>query len=161
MGGITNIRVVIMEEIREILNVLQDEDFRKFVYSGDMNLITILFILMIIDIITGIGKAVKNKNLWSRKSLLGFARKIFIFLIITVANLLDLFMNLNGALVLATVTFYILNEVLSITENAGQLGIPLPDKLLEVISVVNKKSETNVKVEKIINDGDDINDKRQ
>ena len=53
-----------MEEIREILNVLQDEDFRKFVYSGDMNLITILFILMIIDIITGIGKAVKNKNLW-------------------------------------------------------------------------------------------------
>ena len=149
-----------MEEIREILNVLQDEDFRKFVYSGDMNLITILFILMIIDIITGIGKAVKNKNLWSRKSLLGFARKIFIFLIITVANLLDLFMNLNGALVLATVTFYILNEVLSITENAGQLGIPLPDKLLEVISVVNKKSETNVKVEKIINDGDDINDKR-
>ena len=139
-----------MEEIREILNVLQDEDFRKFVYSGDMNLITILFILMIIDIITGIGKAVKNKNLWSRKSLLGFARKIFIFLIITVANLLDLFMNLNGALVLATVTFYILNEVLSITENAVQLGIPLPDKLLEVISVVNKKSETNVKVEKII-----------
>ena len=150
-----------MEEIREILNVLQDEDFRKFVYSGDMNLITILFILMIIDIITGIGKAVKNKNLWSRKSLLGFARKIFVFLIITVANLLDLFMNLNGALVLATVTFYILNEVLSITENAGQLGVPLPDKLIEVISVVNKKSETNIKVEKIIDDGDDINDKRQ
>ena len=150
-----------MEETREILNVLQDEDFRTFVYSGDMNLITILFILMIIDIITGISKAVKNKNLWSRKSLLGFARKIFIFLIITVANLLDLFMNLNGALVLATVTFYILNEVLSITENVGQLGVPLPDKLLEVISVVNKKSETNVKVEKIINDGDGINDKRQ
>lgn len=150
-----------MEEIREILNVLQDEDFRKFVYSGDMNLITILFILMIIDIITGIGKAVKNKNLWSRKSLLGFARKIFIFLIITVANLLDLFMNLNGALVLATVTFYILNEVLSITENAGQLGIPLPDKLLEVISVVNKKSNSDKIVEKIVNDGDDINDKRQ
>ena len=149
-----------MEEIREILNVLQDEDFRKFVYSGDMNLITILFILMIIDIITGIGKAVKNKNLWSRKSLLGFARKIFIFLIITVANLLDLFMNLNGALVLATVTFYILNEVLSITENAGQLGVPLPDKLIEVISVVNKKSNSDKIVEKIVNDGDDKHDKK-
>ena len=150
-----------MQEIREVLNVLQDEDFRTFVYSGDMNLITILFILMVIDIITGVSKAVKNKNLWSRKSLLGFARKIFVFLIITVANLLDLFMGLKGALVLSTVTFYILNEVLSITENAGQLGVPLPEKLLEVISVVNKKSETNVNVEKIINDGDDINDKRQ
>ena len=150
-----------MNHLDDFLIIFQHEDFRTFIYSGDFNLITILFILMIIDIITGIGKAVKNKNLWSRKSLLGFARKIFIFLIITVANLLDLFMNLNGALVLATVTFYILNEVLSITENAGQLGIPLPDKLLEVSSVVNKKSETNVKVEKIINDGDDINDKRQ
>ena len=141
--------------------MFQNEDFRTFIYSGDMNLITILFILMIIDIVTGIGKAVKNKNLWSRKSLLGFARKILVFLIITVANLLDLLMNMNGTLVLATVTFYILNEVLSITENAGQLGVPLPDKLLEVISVVNKKSETNVKVEKIISDGDNINDKRQ
>ena len=149
-----------MEEIREILNILQDEDFRTFVYSGDMNLITILFILMIIDIITGISKAVKNKNLWSRKSLLGFARKILVFLIITVANLLDLFMNLNGALVLATVTFYILNEVLSITEHAGQLGVPLPDKLLEVISVVNKKSNSDKIVEKIVNDGDDKHDKK-
>ena len=150
-----------MEEIREILNVLQDKDFRTFIYSGDMNLITILFILMIIDIITGIGKAVKNKNLWSRKSLLGFARKIFVFLIITVANLLDLFMNLNGALVLATVTFYILNEVLSITENAGQLGIPLPEKLLDVIAVVNQKSDTDKRVDKIVYDEDDKNDKRQ
>lgn len=149
-----------MQETREILNVLQDEDFRTFVYSGDINLITILFILMIIDIITGFGKAIKNKNLWSRKSLLGFARKIFVFLIITVANLLDLFMNLSGTLVLATVTFYILNEMLSITENAGQLGIPLPEKLLEVIAVVQKKSDTDKRVEHIFYDGDDKNDKR-
>ena len=160
MGGTTKIRGDIMEEIREILNVLQHENFRTFVYSGDMNLITILFILMIIDIITGLGKAVKSKNLWSRKSLLGFARKIFVFLIITVANLLDLFMGLKGALVLATVTFYILNEVLSITENAGQLGIPLPEKLLEVIAVVQKKSVTDKKVDNIFYDGDDTNDKR-
>ena len=150
-----------MEEIREILNVLQDEDFRTFVYSGDMNLITILFILMIIDIITGIGKAVKNKNLWSRKSLLGFARKILVFLIITVSNLLDLLMNMNGTVVLATVTFYILNEVLSITENSAQIGIPLPDKLMEVIEVMNKKSETQKKVEKIMYQEDNEYDKRR
>ena len=150
-----------MHTLEEFLKVFQNEDFRTFIYSGDINLINILLLLMLIDVITGLIKAVKDKNLWSRKSLFGYARKILVFLIITVANLLDLLMNMNGTLVLATVTFYILNEVLSITENAGQLGIPLPDKLLEVISVVNKKSETNVKVEKIINDGDDINDKRQ
>ena len=150
-----------MHTLEEFLKVFQHEDFRTFIYSGDFNLITILCILMIIDIITGLAKAVKNKNLWSRKSLLGFARKILVFLIITVANLLDLLMNMNGTVVLATVTFYILNEVLSITENSAQIGIPLPDKLMEVIEVMNKKSETQKKVEKIMYQEDNEYDKRR
>ena len=150
-----------MNHLDDFLMVFQHEDFRTFIYSGDFNLITILFILMVIDIITGLAKAVKNKNLWSRKSLLGFARKILVFLIITVANLLDLLMNMNGTVVLATVTFYILNEVLSITENSAQIGIPLPDKLMEVIEVMNKKSETQKKVEKIMYQEDNEYDKRR
>ena len=72
-----------MNHLDEFLKIFQHEDFRTFIYSGDFNLITILCILMVIDIITGLAKAVKNKNLWSRKSLLGFARKILVFLIIT------------------------------------------------------------------------------
>ena len=150
-----------MEHMNDFLRIFQHEDFRTFIYSGDFNLITILFILMIIDIITGLAKAVKNRNLWSRKSLLGFARKILVFLIITVSNLLDLLMNMNGTVVLATVTFYILNEVLSITENSAQIGIPLPDKLMEVIEVMNKKSETQKKVEKIMYQEDNEYDKRR
>ena len=150
-----------MNHLDDFLMIFQHEDFRTFIYSGDFNLITILCILMVIDIITGLAKAVKNKNLWSRKSLLGFARKILVFLIITVANLLDLLMNMNGTVVLATVTFYILNEVLSITENSAQIGIPLPDKLMEVIEVVNKKSETQKKVDKIMYQEDNKYDKRR
>ena len=150
-----------MNHLDDFLMVFQHEDFRTFIYSGDFNLITILCILMIIDIITGLAKAVKNKNLWSRKSLLGFARKILVFLIITVANLLDLLMNMNGTVVLATVTFYILNEVLSITENSAQIGIQLPEKLMEVIEVMNKKSETQKKVEKIMYQEDNEYDKRR
>ena len=150
-----------MNHLDDFLMIFQHEDFRTFIYSGDFNLITILCLLMVIDIITGLAKAVKNKNLWSRKSLLGFARKILVFLIITVANLLDLLMNMNGTVVLATVTFYILNEVLSITENSSQIGIPLPDKLMEVIEVMNKKSETQKKVEKIMYQEDNEYDKRR
>ena len=150
-----------MNHLDDFLMIFQHEDFRTFIYSGDFNLITILCILMVIDIITGLAKAVKNKNLWSRKSLLGFARKILVFLIITVANLLDLLMNMNGTVVLATVTFYILNEVLSITENSAQIGIPLPEKLMEVIEVMNKKSETQKKVEKIMYQEDNEYDKRR
>ena len=150
-----------MNHLDDFLMIFQHEDFRTFIYSGDFNLITILCILMVIDIITGLAKAVKNKNLWSRKSLLGFARKILVFLIITVSNLLDLLMNMNGTVVLATVTFYILNEVLSITENSAQIGIPLPEKLMEVIEVMNKKSETQKKVEKIMYQEDNEYDKRR
>lgn len=139
-----------MHTLEEFLKVFQHEDFRTFIYSGDFNLITILLILMLIDVVTGLIKAIKNKNLWSRKSLFGYARKILVFLIITVSNLLDLMMSLNGTLVLATVTFYILNEVLSITENACQLGLPLPKQLTEIIEVVNKKDDISEKVDEII-----------
>ena len=144
-----------MHTMDEFLKVFQSDDFRTFVYSGDFNLITILLLLMLIDVITGLVKAIKDKNLWSRKSLFGYARKILVFLIITVANLIDLMMDLNGTLVLATVTFYILNEVLSITENSAQLGIPLPQKLLDVIQVVQEKDDVTEKVDEIIYSEDD------
>lgn len=144
-----------MNALEEFLKVFQNEDFRTFIYSGDINLITILLLLMLIDVFTGLVKAIKYQNLWSRKSLLGYARKILVFLIITVANLLDLMMNLNGTLVLATVTFYILNEVLSITENSAQLGLPLPQKLLDVIQVVQEKDDVTETVDEIIYSEDD------
>lgn len=146
--------------MEEFLKVFQHEDFRTFIYSGDFNLITILLILMLIDVCTGLMKAVKDKNLWSRKSLFGYARKVLVFMIITVANLLDFMMVLNGTLVLATVTFYILNEVLSITENSAQLGLPLPKKLLEVIQVVQEQDKTTKKVDEILYSEDDKNDKK-
>lgn len=139
-----------MHTLEEFFDVFQNDDFRTFIYSGDFNLITILLLLMLIDVITGLIKAIKDKNLWSRKSLFGYARKILVFLIITVANLLDLMMALNGTLVLATVTFYILNEVLSITENSAQLGLPLPQKLLDVIQVVQEKDDVTETVDEII-----------
>lgn len=148
-----------MDTLEEFLKVFQNEDFRTFIYSGDINLITILLLLMFIDVITGLVKAIKDKNLWSRKSLFGYARKILVFLIITVANLLDLMMNLNGTLVLATVTFYILNEVLSITENSAQIGLPLPQKLLDVIQVVQEQDKVTEKVDEIIYSEDDKNGK--
>lgn len=139
-----------MHTLDEFFKVFHNDNFRTFIYSGDFNLITILLLLMLIDIITGLLKAIKHRELWSRKSLFGYARKILVFLIITVANLLDLMMGLNGTLVLATVTFYILNEVLSIAENSAQLGLPLPQKLLDVIQVVQEKDDVTEKVDEII-----------
>ncbi|MFO3694359.1 phage holin family protein, partial [Staphylococcus felis] len=68
-----------------IVHVTETEAFRTFVYAGEMKLLYFLMILMAVDVITGLAKAIKNKKLWSRKSLFGYARKMLIFCIIILA----------------------------------------------------------------------------
>lgn len=99
---------------------------------------------MAIDIVTGVMKAIANHNLWSRKSLFGYARKLLIFCIIILSNIIDQIVNMNGALVTATIFFYIANEGFSIFENSVQLGLPVPNEIKEKLIVIseNKTSIT-------------------
>ena len=53
---------------------ITEEVFKTYVYSGELKLIYMLVILMVIDIITGVLKALVQKKLWSRKSTYGFGR---------------------------------------------------------------------------------------
>ena len=78
----------------------QTDAFNTFIYAGDIKLLYFLMVLMLIDIITGLAKAFKNKNLWSRKSMYGFGRKILIFCIIILANIIDQILNLNNGLLM-------------------------------------------------------------
>lgn len=121
----------------EVTTRFTDSEFFKiYIFGGDLQLIHILALMMLIDIITGISKAVKNKNLKSRKSLFGYIRKILVFAIIILANMMDSVLGFNGALVVSTVWFYIANELLSIVENSAQIGMPLPPKILEILDVM-------------------------
>lgn len=117
-------------------NILETDLFKTYIFSGDMKLIHLLGVIMIVDILTGLGKAVQDKNLWSRKSLFGYMRKMLVFAIIIMANLIDVVLGFGGALAYSTVIFYIANELLSVVENCGQLGLPLPQKILEVLQVI-------------------------
>lgn len=144
-----------MNTLEEFLKVFQHEDFRTFIYGGDLNLIKALLLLMLIDIITGIIKAIINKNLWSRKALFGYTRKILILLSITVVNIMDLTMDMSGTLVFTTVIAYIGYEALSIFENMGEMGVPINPKLLEVIKLMENKDKTDGKIEEIIYSEDD------
>lgn len=127
----------------EVTTRFTDTDFfRMYIFGGDIQLIHILALMMLIDIITGISKAIKNKNLKSRKSLFGYIRKILVFAIIILANMMDSVLGFNGALVISTVWFYIANELLSIIENSAQIGLPLPPKILEILDVMQSKGST-------------------
>ncbi|MCG3089117.1 phage holin family protein [Sporosarcina cyprini] len=109
---------------------------------GGVKFLHFLLILMLLDIITGIFKAAKNQNLWSRKSLFGYARKLLVLIVIVVANIMDQILNLEGTLVYATVIFYIANEVLSIIENMAELEVLVPANLAEKLKVIESDKST-------------------
>ena len=103
---------------------------------GGVKFLHLLLLLMGLDIITGIFKALKNGNLWSGKSLFGYARKILVLIVIIVANIIDQVLSLGGTLTFATVLFYIANEALSITENMAELEVLIPQNLAEKLKVI-------------------------
>ncbi|UTH14778.1 phage holin family protein [Macrococcus equipercicus] len=121
----------------KVIFVTESDTFKQFFYNGDLFLIKALIILMIADIATGVMKAFVAGNLWSRKSLFGYARKMLVFCIIILANIIDQIINMEGGLVKLTIMFYIANEGLSIFENAVQLGLPVPQELKEKLAVIS------------------------
>lgn len=104
---------------------------------GDVKFLHLLLLLMALDIVTGIFKAFKNGNLWSRKSLFGYARKVLILVVIILANVIDQILGLNGAVAYATVLFYIANEGLSIMENLAAVGVIVPNSLAEKLQNID------------------------
>lgn len=119
--------------------------FQEFFYSGDMKFLYFLMILMCVDIITGFAKAIKNENLWSKKSLRGTAKKMLVFCIIILANIIDMILNLNGALLTMTVLYYIAHEGLSIVENCAEMGILVPEEIRNKLKVMNEESKEDKK----------------
>lgn len=132
-----------------------EEVFKTYVYSGELKLIYMLVILMVIDIITGVLKALVQKKLWSRKSTYGFGRKILVFFIIVLANIVDNVFNFNGVLLYASVIFYIINECLSIIENYALLGGKIPKQLEETLELLQEKNDATDQIEKIITKPDE------
>jgi len=119
----------------------------KIYLFGAVKFLDLLLIAMLIDIITGVLRAWKEKHLRSRNALFGYARKIGIFGIIIAANIIDKILGLNGAVAYATVIFYIANELLSILENCAQLGLKVPAILADKLQVIQKDKgdDENVK----------------
>ena len=132
-----------------------EEVFKTYLYSGELKLIYMLVILMVIDIITGVLKALVQKKLWSRKSTYGFGRKILVFFIIVLANIIDNVFNFNGVLLYASVIFYILNECLSIIENYALLGGKIPKQLEETLELLQEKNDATDQIERIITKPDE------
>lgn len=99
---------------------------------------------MAIDIITGVMKAVVTKELTSKIGYKGFFRKAGIMLVIIIANLLDLLTGAEFLFRNVAVLFYIGLESLSIIENLGMIGVPLPEQITKYLKQLsNERKDEN------------------
>lgn len=108
---------------------------------GDVRFLNLLVLLMFVDIITGVAKAIKEGNLLSRSAFYGFLRKIGIFAVIILANVIDQILSLSGVLAFSSVLFYTANEGLSILENLSQLGVPVPKSIQDKLHVIKNEND--------------------
>ena len=110
---------------------------------GDMEgLMVALIALIILDYISGVIAAAVEKRLSSEVGAKGIAKKIFMLLIVALANIVDINVIGDGhVLKTVTVVFYICNECISLIENAGRIGVPVPKKLLDVLEQLRDKEK--------------------
>ena len=113
------------------------------VFLGGMDgLIYALLAFSVIDYVTGIMCAIDKKELSSSVGFKGIARKIIIFSLVGVANILDVYiLGHVGVLRAAVIFFYLSNEGISILENTSKLGLPVPEKLQNILQQLNKEEK--------------------
>jgi len=92
-----------------------------------------LLIVITIDYISGVCKAIYNKKLNSKVGIKGIVKKFAYLLTVALAVELDTIMGGTGAIRTLVIYFFVANDGISILENLGGMGIPLPNKLKEVL----------------------------
>ncbi len=110
--------------------------------GGRDNLLTALIVFMVTDYITGVMCAIVDKKLSSSIGFKGICRKVLILIMVGIANLLDLHIIGTGSVLrTAIIFFYLSNEGVSLIENAGHLGLPVPKKIKEVLEQLHNRAE--------------------
>lgn len=134
---------------------LEHLEAARFYLFGDVQFLDLLLLLMALDIISGLFKAVKEGNLWSRRSLFGYARKILVLAVIILANVIDQVLDLDGIVAYATVFFYIANEGLSIVENLAVVGVLVPKGLADKLKHIDSGKSLSQQVQEEFSSKDD------
>ena len=110
--------------------------------GGCDGLLYALIAFVVIDYITGVMCAIINRELSSAVGFKGIFRKVLLFLLVGIANIIDVQVIGTGAVLrTAVIFFYISNEGVSLLENAGHLGLPIPEKIKTVLEQLHDRAE--------------------
>ncbi len=105
-----------------------------FLFGELDGLLIALLTVIVIDYATGLVCAKIKRNLSSATGFKGIAKKGFMLSIVVIANIIDTQVIKSGsAFRSAVICFYLANESISILENAGNIGVPLPKKLKDIL----------------------------
>ena len=112
-------------------------------FLGGMDgLLIALLVFVILDYLTGVMRAIADHELSSAIGFKGICRKVLIFALVGVGHVLDTHVVGTGsALRSAVICFYLSNEAISLFENAAHLGLPVPDKLREILSQLHNRQD--------------------
>ncbi len=105
-----------------------------YFFGGCDSLLIALLLFVVTDCITGIMYAVADRKLSSEVGFKGICRKVLIFMLVGIANILDVQVIGTGSVLRTAVIFFDLsNEGILLLENAGHLELPIPEKLKKVL----------------------------
>ena len=110
--------------------------------GGVDGLMTALIVFVALDYLTGVMCAVVDKKLSSEVGFRGIFKKVLIFMLVGVANILDVnVVGTGSALRSAVICFYLSNEGVSMIENAAHLGLPIPEKLKDILAQLHGRED--------------------
>lgn len=106
----------------------------QFLFGGWSLPLQILVAFIVIDYVSGVVAAFVGQRLDSRVGVRGIARKVGFLVLVAVAHLLDVGTGMEAPILqTATTWFLIANEGISITENLGEIGVPIPKSLQDAL----------------------------
>jgi toxin secretion/phage lysis holin len=112
-----------------------------YLFGESTGLLLVLFWMVVIDYGSGLAAGYTEKTLSSKIGFKGIVKKVMIFVMVALAHLVDSALGTKNMFRDATIVFYMANELLSIFENAGRMGVPVPDRLMQAVEVLKGKSE--------------------
>ena len=113
-----------------------------YALGGYDGFIYALVTFVVFDYLSGIMVAIIERKLSSEVGFRGIFKKLLIFFLVAIANILDVFLIRNGSVIrTAVIFFYLSNEGISILENCVRIGLPVPRKLKEVLEQFSKEGE--------------------
>lgn len=107
-----------------------------YIFGGVDTVLVILLAFITLDYITGIMAGVIEKQLSSAVGYIGLLKKVCVLIVVAVSHLIGTYLGMDVRTLV--IGYYIANEGISILENSGRIGVPLPKKLIDILKQLKK-----------------------